>query len=308
MPYGLKHLYHSTHWVPDLDEATRFFRDTFGRESKVLGEYLGSGKLVSGYPRDYATFTPIAEVQLECIDPTLLVIDGTQPHGNVTEPHLGELAWFVDGIEDLWVELRRRSIRGMDQRNVVPDGDAIPLDVSSTPIIFTVAEDTGLAYEFCVYMARRDPRGDPPVPAVSPDDPLGIECCSHHTVLTTNRQRALGLAVDVLGGRVIHEGRNDVLSTQSTYVALADGVLEFARPLEDGSPAMEDWQKNAPEDTYHSLTWRVRDLAQVADRLKASGVGLRARTDAVIITNPEDSLGIPWGFTSELTPGDPRAR
>jgi hypothetical protein len=155
-------------------------------------------------------------------------------------------------------------------------------------------------------MPRRDPRGDPPVVAVSPDDPLGIECCSHHTVLTSESERALRLAVEVLGGRVIHEGRNDVLATRSTYVALADGVLEYAQPLEDGSPAMEDWQRNAPEDTYHSLTWRVRDLASVAHRLSASGVGLRVRTDRVIVTNPDDSLGIPWGFTTTLTPGDPR--
>src|SRR5579864_4493240 len=134
MPYAVKHLYHSTHWVPDLDEATRFFRDAFGRESKVLGEYLGGGdrEVVPGFRRDYATFTPIAEVQLECIDPTRLLIDGVQPHEKVTEPHLGALAWFVDGIEDLWVDLRRRNIRGTDQRNVIPDGDALPLDVSST--------------------------------------------------------------------------------------------------------------------------------------------------------------------------------
>jgi catechol 2,3-dioxygenase-like lactoylglutathione lyase family enzyme len=305
VPYAIKHLYHSTHWVPDLSEATRFFRNAFGRESKVLSEYLGGGgrEIVPGFPRDYATFTPIAEVQVECIDPTLLLIDGVQPHERVTEPHLGELAWFVDGIEDLWDELRRRDIRGMDQRNVMPEGGAVPRDVSSTPIIFTAPDDTGLGYEFCVYMPRRDPRGDPPVSAVSADDPLGIERCSHHTILTKQLARALRLVVDVLGGRTVHEGRNEVLATQSTYVALADGILEFAEPLKDGSPAMDDWVASAPRDTYHSLTWKVKDLAQVADHLKAAGIRLRAHTDLMIVTNPEDSLGMPWGFTTAATPG-----
>jgi catechol 2,3-dioxygenase-like lactoylglutathione lyase family enzyme len=304
VPYAMKHLYHSTHWVPDLPEATRFFRDAFGRDSRLLSEYLGSGRreIVPGYPRDYATFTPIAEVQVECVDPSLLVIDGVQPHERVTEPHLGELAWFVDGIEDLWDELRRRNIRGMDQQNLTPEGGAVPRDISSTPIIFTVPDDTGLSYEFCVYMPRRDPRGDPPVAAVSADDPLGIERCSHHTILTKHLARALRLVVDVLGGRVVHEGRNDVLATQSTYVALADGILEFAQPLEEGSPAMDDWQARAPRDTYHSLTWKVKDLAQVADHLNAAGIRLRAHTDLMIVSDPEDSLGIPWGFTTAATP------
>jgi catechol 2,3-dioxygenase-like lactoylglutathione lyase family enzyme len=309
MSYAVKHLYHSTHWVPDLDEATRFFRDAFGRESKILGEYLGGGnrEVVAGFARDYATFTPIAEVQVECIDPTRMIIDGVQPYDKVAEPHLGTLAWFVDGIEDLWVELRRRNIRGFDQRNVIPEGDAIPLDVSGTPIIFTVAKDTGLSYEFCVHMPRRDPRGDPPVPAVSASDPLGIECCSHHTVLTNQLDRALALVVEVLGGRIIHESRNDVLQTQSTYVALADGTVEFAQPLEAGSPAMEDWEKRSPQDSYYAMTWKVQDLDRVADRLKGAGVGLRTQTSTTIVTNATDSLGIPWGFTTALVPGDPRA-
>ena len=240
------------------------------------------------------------------MDPTRLPIDGVQPREKVAEPRLGGLAWFVEGIEDLWSELRRRNIRGTDMSERIPAGDGPPLDVSSRPIIFTVPEDAGLSYEFCVYVPHRDPRGYPPVPAVSPSDPLGIECCSHHTVLTKQPERAHELLVDVLGGRIIHEGRNDVLATQSTYIALADGAVEVAQPLDEGSPAMEDWLRGAPQDTYSSLTWKVRDLDQVADHLERSGVGLRAHTDTMIVTDPADSLGIPWGFSTALCPGDPR--
>jgi catechol 2,3-dioxygenase-like lactoylglutathione lyase family enzyme len=306
--YFVKNHYHSTLWVPDLEEASAFFARAFGRESKILGEYFGAGEreIVAGFPRDYATFTPIAEVQVECVDPRRLPNDGAQVREQVAEPHLGGLAWFVEGIEDLWTELRRRNIRGTDMSDRVHAGDGPPLDVSSRPIIFTVPEDAGLNYEFCVYVSHRDPRGYPPVPAVSPSDPLGIECCSHHTVLTRQPERARELLVDVLGGRIIHEGRNDVLATQSTYIALADGVLEVARPLVEGSPAMEEWRSGAPLDTYSSLTWKVRDLDQVADHLERAGIGLRTRTDTMIVSDPADSLGIPWGFSSELCPGDPR--
>ena len=97
-----------------------------------------------------------------------------------------------------------------------------------------------------------------------------------------------------------------MLATDSAYVWLAGGVYELAQPLEVGSAAMEDWQRCAPQDAYHSLTWQVRDLGQVADHLKASGVALRAYTDTQIVTDAADGLGIPWGFTTVLTPGDPR--
>ena len=309
MAYAVKHHYHSTIFVPNLDEATRFFDRVFGRESKILGEYLRGGKergIMFNYATDYATFTPIAEVQLECVDPTLLVIDGAQTFESVTEPHLGSLAWFVDGIEDLWTELRRRGLRGTDMSDRIHEGEDPPLDVSSTPIIFTLPAETGLSYEFTVFMPHRDPRGDPPVHTTIPFDPLGIECCSHHTVLTDQKERALTLLVEVLGGRIVHEGRNDLWATQSTFVALADGVIELGQPLEQGSPAMQDWQTHAPEDAYHALTWKVRDLDRAASHLEASGVRIQARTDAAIVTDPASSLGVAWGFTSELVAGDPR--
>ena len=309
MSYAVKHHYHSTVFVPSLDEATSFFGRVFGRQSVLLADYLPGGKdrgLKYNYPRDYATFTPIAEVQLECVDPTLMLIDGSQTFESVTEPHLGSLAWFVDGVEDLWTELRRRGLRGTDMSDRIYEGADPPLDVSSTPIIFTLPDETGLSYEFCVYMPHRDPRGDPPVHATVPVDPLGIECCSHHTVLTDRKDRVLPLLVDVLGGRIVHEGRNDLLATDSTFVALADGVIELGRPLETGSPAMEDWQRHAPQDSYYALTWKVRDLAQAVSHLEAAGVSVDAPTRTAVVTHPAETLGVAWGFSSELLPGDPR--
>jgi catechol 2,3-dioxygenase-like lactoylglutathione lyase family enzyme len=311
----VKYLFHPTHWVPDLDEATRFFGLVFGRRSQSMTEFLQleESDMVAGYPVDYSTFTPIAEVLFDCVDPTRHLVDGQAPYPAVREPHLGGIGWFVDGIEDLWVELRRQKIRGTDQGRNEPEGEGPPLDISSTPIIFTLASDTGLSYEFCPYMPSRDPRGYPPVPDVSPSDPLGIERCSHHTVLTNHPDRALQLVVDVLGGRVIHEGGNAVLGTQSTYVALADGVYEYGQPLAGsqssraGSPGAEGWSRDNPRDTYHSLTWQVRDLDQVARHLQSCGVRTLVQTDTTIVTDPADTLGIPWGFTTALTPGDSRA-
>lgn len=309
MAFAVKRLFHPSHWVPDLEETREFFGRVFGRRSQDMAEFLGvrDEDMVPGYPIDYSVFTPIAEVMFDSIDPVRHLVDGRQVHDAVTEAHMGGIGWFVEGIEDLWHELRRLAIRGTDQARKEPEGDGPPLDISSTPIIFTLAADTGLVYEFCPYFPQRDPRGDPPVPDVSPSDPLGIERCSHHTILTAQPERARRLLVGVLGGKIFHEGRDDLLAADSTWISLADQVLQLARPLEEGSPAMEDWRRRDPDDSYYSLTWQVRDLDQVASHLEASGVRLQARTDSSIVTNPADTLGVAWGFTASLPPGDPRA-
>ena len=69
---------------------------------------------------------------------------------------------------------------------------------------------------------------------------------------------------------------------------------------------MQDWQAHAPDDAYHALTWKVRDLDQAASHLEASGIRIQAATDTAIVTDPGDGLGVAWGFSSELVSGDPR--
>jgi hypothetical protein len=61
-----------------------------------------------------------------------------------------------------------------------------------------------------------------------------------------------------------------------------------------------------PRDTYHAITFQVRDLDRVARHLTARGVRLRDRTEHCIVTEPRTSLGVPWGFVTALTPGDRR--
>lgn len=303
MSYRLKHLYHTTMFVPDLEASAAFFGRVFGRKSVLLRDYLGAKPKdkPAGFQDDYATFTPIAEVQIECVDPTRLLIDGDQVHGDVTEPALGTLAWFVDDVEDAWAAMRARNLHGADQRRKVTEGDGPPRDVSGTPIIFTIAEETGLAYELCAYIARRDPRGDPPVPALSADDPLGIEACSHHTVLTSRPDRARAFLVDLLHGEVLSEGHNQLLATDSTYIALADAVVELAVPSPTSSAPTPGL-----EDIYYSLTWKVRDLDQVAKHLDSVGVGVTNRSDSTLLTDPADSLGVAWGFSTGFVAGDAR--
>jgi hypothetical protein len=309
-------MFHPSHHAPDLAEAERWFEEAFGRQSTNIATSM---RQVSpsedlppprdDYPTDYSTFTPIRDVLFDTIDPKRLVLLGVQRYPTVTQPHLKSIGWYVDGMTEAYRALRRHAIRVIDQLDEIATGDEPPVALGRPiPVFFTMAEDVGLRYEFFPAIPfPLDPRVRPgwSLPPVSDDDPLGIERCSHHTVLTDRPERALGLVVDVLGGEVVHTGRNEVLGAHSTYVHLAGSIIEYAVP-DVGTPAYEDWTKDSPDDTYHAITWKVVDLERAERHLETRGVRIRTRSQDAFVTDPETSLGIPWGFASYSVNGDPR--
>lgn len=307
--FQLTRLYHPSHHVTDLGEAEVWFERVFGRPSRPMAEMARNQPASAGYPTNYSTFTPISDVLFDTIDPKLYVLNGVQRYATVDRPHLKGFGWYVDGIVEAYRHLRQLGIGMVGQLDQVADGDDPPTAPGSPmPIFFTVPADAGLRYEFLPQIPfPLDHRLAPgwEVPPVSAGDPLAIVRCSHHTVLTDRTDRALRVMVDGLGGTVIHKGRNEMLGADSTFVHLADAVFEYAVPDAD-TAAYADWTGSAPNDTYHAITWQVADLDKVARHLAAQGVGIRARSDQTIITDPDSSLGIPWGFTTTLTPGDER--
>jgi catechol 2,3-dioxygenase-like lactoylglutathione lyase family enzyme len=303
-------MYHPSHHVPDLAEAEEWFARVFGRTSTNLASLSRGSPPRPGYPNDYSTFTPISDVLFDTIDPKRYVLLGVQRYATVERPHLKAFGWYFEGMTELYLELRRQGIRVMSQLDEVADGDEPPTAAGSPmPLYFAFPEDAGLRYEFFPAIPfALDPRVVPgwSVPAATYDDPLGIERCSHHTILTDRPERALKLVVDVLGGEVVHQGRDELRGTSRTSVHLAGSILEYATP-DTATTAHADWVTNEPDDTYHSITWKVADLQRATRHLEAQGVRIEARSDDTIIADPETSLGIPWGFTSKLTPGDPRS-
>jgi catechol 2,3-dioxygenase-like lactoylglutathione lyase family enzyme len=304
-------MYHPSHHVTDLTAAERFFEDVFGRASTPLASMMRDAPPRDGYPTDYSTFTPIQDVLFDTIDPKRYVLLGKQRYKAVDEPHLKGFGWYVEGMPELYQALRRAGITVINQVDEIAEGDEMPTAAGSPmPLFFSVPENIGLRYElFPQIPFPLDPRVAAEgwtLPPVSDDDPLGIERASHHTVLTTRPERALKLVVDTLGGDVIHEGRNDVLGATSTFVFLGDSVLEYAVP-DEGTFAHADLQRDLPNDTYHSITWKVADLDRVERHLADRGVAILQRSANAIVTDPKTSLGVPWGFTTELVEGDPRS-
>ncbi|MBB3665501.1 hypothetical protein FB384_004458 [Prauserella sediminis] len=306
--YRATMMFHPSHHVPDLAAAEDFFRSVFGRDSTPM-TILWQGKRDSG--PDYSTFTLINDVLFDTIDPRRYILHGEQGYPTVKTPHLKALGWYVEGMTELFGELRGRGIRLLSQLDEPAEGDEPPHAAGAPmPLFFSHPEDTGIRYEFMPPppgVSPLDPRTEPgwTRPALSADDPLGIVRGSHHTVLTDRPERVLTLVVDVLGGSVIGEGRDEVRGTTCTWVRLADSIFEYAVP-DEGTAAHTDWSVRAPQDTYHAITFQVADLAKVERHLASQGVRVAARSDDTLVVDPATALGVPWGFTTAVLPGDDR--
>lgn len=304
--FRVKMMFHPSHHVTDLAETEAWFMRVFGRPSTSHESLHSNGPRRPGFPIDYSTFTPISDVLMDSVDPKRYVIHGVQMYQSVDEPHLKNLGWYVEGMPELYRALKRHGYGVHNQlEQLVEEHDP------KAVVLFTVPGETGMRHQFMLNMAfPPDPRSQPGwvLPGVSADDPLGIERCSHHTILTSHPERVLKLVVDVLGGTVTHRGRDRLRGTSaSTYVYIGNSILEFGVP-EQGTAAHEDWAKSEPADTYHAITWKVADLERAERHLEAQGVRIATRSHDTIITDRRTSLGIPWGFTTTLTPGDPRGR
>ena len=306
-------LYHPSHHVPDLDEAEAFFERVFGRTSTRLASLSArSSAPRDGFSNDYCTFTPIADVLFDCIDPARYLVEGRRPYEPVTEPSLRGLGWYVEGIAGLHTALRAAGLTVVDQLDRVVDGDDPPTAAgSSMPLLFTTPADAGLRHELLppIPFALDHRQADgwtlgPP----APDDPLGVVGCAHHTVTTRRPERARRLLVDVFGGTVIHEGHDELLDATATYVRLADTVIELAVPTSAGAGAGaadradQRADDGAAGDDYGSIAWEVVDLARAEAHLVAEGVGIAARTDRAILTVPATGLGIAWRFSEGRDP------
>ena len=263
----------------------------------------------SDWPTDHAIYTLIGDTFFATIDPTRFVIDGVQHYPTAARPHLRDFGWSVEGHADAYRALRRQGFRAANSLGEIGDGDEPPRGPNDPAPFVTLQEETGLSYQF--FPAGRfpgDPRTEPGwvVPPASEDDPLGIERCSHHTILTGRPERALKVYVDALGAEIVHEGRDDLRRATSTFLHVGGSTLEYAVP-DAGSLAYADWLTGDPNDIYHAITWKVADLERAEKHLEAQAVTILMRSADTIVTDPTTSLGIPWGFSSALVPGDPRA-
>ena len=181
----------------------------FGRASARLST-LSRTPPPEGFRNDYATFTPIADVLFDSIDPTRYQVAGRYLYEPVETPILRGMGWYVEGAADLYRRLRAAGYTVLDQIDREATGDAPPSAVGSPmPLFFTVPAETGLRHEFLppipFPLDHRQAAGWQPG-VVDPADPLGIVGCAHHLVRTADADRAVRFLATILGGEVLAEG------------------------------------------------------------------------------------------------------
>ena len=168
MPFDVIRMFHPSFHVLDLDEAERWYEQVFGLSSTRLS----TGPVDPDNRTDYSTFTLIRDVLMDSIDPTRFVKDGVQQYPTIDEPHLKGFGWCVDGLLDLYREVRSKGIRLVGNLGEEGTDDEPPTaHGSSMPMFFTVPEQTGLRYQIhrTVSDAVRCPHGGGLVPR--PDAP-----------------------------------------------------------------------------------------------------------------------------------------
>lgn len=297
-------IFHPTIHVRSLDEAEDFYARVFGRPSTNISAMFPP---TADHASDYSTFTNVADVLLDTLEPKRYVTHGEQRYPDIDYGHLKTTGWYIDGAAALYSELAAQRVRVTNSREQIltdPEPPTAPQPFHSLP------DDAGIRYHFFeTFPFPLDARMAESwsLPPVAVDDPLGIAFCSHHTILTTQPERALRLTADILGGTVIHTGRDTVRGSSGPYVRLADAIFHFATPEPESDAAADaatNMQQNA--DTYHAITWRVVDLDRVQSHLEAEGVRVLSRTETSLVADPATALGVPWGFTTESVFGDER--
>ena len=295
-----------------LDEATVWMQRVFGRSC------YGPPKsfLTAGFPDDYCSMTMIQDVLFDMLDATRLPASLGAPAGVDVPPHLAMLAWYVDDHDSLVRRFHDHGIRLLDLLGQVIEGDTAPPPVETGVLSFADPSQMGFEYEFltaveppmrAIWAQEVDPRLEPGwrLPAVSLDDPLRLQCCAWHTLITAQPERLRRFFVDLLGGTIIHQGFNEAIGSESIYVSLGRAVYELGHPVREGIAASRlGLHYRGLEDCYLGITFKTADLSQARAHLLAEGVTLAVNEADIVVTDPNDSLGVCWGFTDHFMIGD----
>jgi catechol 2,3-dioxygenase-like lactoylglutathione lyase family enzyme len=307
----VKFSFHPTFNVPDLEETEDFFQRVFGQPSSLMVTVPKDRQLEPGQLPGYSQFVMIRDLLVDYVCPALHTrLYGRQMFPDVDVPVLMNIGWYTEDITKTFRALRAAGIPLTNQIGEPAEGDEPP-DVSQggggMKMFFTPPGQVGLRYQFLpVFPMRHDPRLDPQwtLPPVSEKDPLQVKHLSHHTILTDDPERAVRF-MRALGGTVIHEGRDEQRGLTGPYVHLADAIYHYARP-DAGTEAASALAARTPADKYWAFTFNVADLDRAAAHLRRAGVKIQSRTADTIVTDPDTSLQVPWGFTTERVPGDTR--
>jgi catechol 2,3-dioxygenase-like lactoylglutathione lyase family enzyme len=209
-------------------------------------------------------------------------------------PHWHSLAWYVDDIRPVYERLTDRGIRVVVGGAPGADGPG-PDDA-----LFTHPKDTGVALEFMRGPTSEDPRF---LPGWSNDwwaenHPLGLTGLSHVSMAVRDRDLALNVFAEVLGGVVVGERVSAIDGTTGVVVRVGTNTdIELATPDRPDSLMGRDLAANGP--SMHSVTWRLRNLDAAVTHVESAGVAVYARDDTTVVLDPATTLGATVRLSTE---------
>ena len=294
-----------------LDAVQDWFRRVFRRPCHGPSPAY----LIDGYSSDYCFTVLLQEVFFDVMDPSRFSSANNPKPADDIPPFLSLQAFYLD---DLGAFIDRTAAQGLTLRDIkgtVMMPGARPAPIPHGDMVLSNPQQTGYIYEFFTvgktpkhkqWGTDIDARFLPAwrIPPVDPDDPLALEYCASHAMVTDDLARLRHLYVDILGGRIIYEGPNAALNTHSVHVALGDGVYELAQPVGDGV-GRDSLSQNASsmQDRYHGITFKTADLQRARAHLLAEEVPLVVDTPDLVVTEAAHSAGVYWGFTTKHVPG-----
>jgi catechol 2,3-dioxygenase-like lactoylglutathione lyase family enzyme len=224
--------------------------------------------------------------------------------------HWHSVAWYDDDVRTTWGRLAAQGIQVSDAGGLTEppeEGD-----------IYTHPKSTFTQLEFYQpQVAAGGPQAPGPFadPRFEPGwaerwraspNPLGIERMASMTILVPDLERATTVYCDGLGANLLDRRSSELTGTRSALVGLGpETVIELAQPTGADSVAGRDLAAY-PGGTCHAMTFTVADLEAAAAHLGQVGVSVLGRDETTIVTDPNDSFGAPFRFTTERVPGDPR--
>ena len=306
-------MFHPSLGVTDLALPREWFPRVFGREVIEWRSPLSVAN--SDFRTSYSVFVNIADLHMQAHDPALRTGNGaierfaTKRFSGVG---LNACVWYTTNAVALVERLADYGVRCQDFTGELVRSGYAPrsgLEADGFYMVFALPEDTGFHYSFVQYdyngqywkdhgafYRAGDPRlsSDWVLPPVSPDDPLGIKKCHHHTIITTNTARALNLYVEALGGRIVATEYNRSLDADSTYLEFAGSILEFASPRLNTSPLLKHVAEG--RDHYYGITFQVSDSERTERHLRDVGISPKRDFDGGVTIDPGHGLGAWWRF------------
>jgi catechol 2,3-dioxygenase-like lactoylglutathione lyase family enzyme len=297
--------FHIIHMTGNLKELDAWYYDVFSAQRFMPDSYMKSEV------RD-ASLVAIGDLCIEPLAPAFHV-DGwdKMPLGrfyNRLGSRYHSLAWYVDeGMGDLYNDLKAAGVRCYGTAGVTQEGDA------PQGALFTHPRDTYTQLEFVpgpqpgVAGALRDPRFQTGWAPVWWADyhPLQVQKFSHATISTHDVNKARDLYVDVLKGKLVHEGEVASNKSTSAFVLVGDDLMvEFAQPVDDSSPIAADLERY--HESIYAVTYKVRDLGQAEEYLSKKGVKFASNDGTTMVSDPSTTQGCIMAFTTWGIPGDPR--